>query len=222
MPDDHKTGATTFRPATTDPLRLRAIRILKGTAKFEDRLFTDSNELLKLVEILRSMGCVIALTMGVWDLHHHGHDDYMDLGKEETRKRYPDAEHVILVVGVDSDRLTQSRKGPRRPIIPEDERCLALKHVRPVDIIALQDSMTELSDLIPHETRIISESTTDLKSTDEMRKRCEQLVTLPPQATTSTSARVRKLILDGAQQVITRLKAQLDEAFKEAIDGLEF
>src|ERR1700692_1623337 len=95
----------------------RAARILTGKATFEDRYIAEHQELESLIEQLREMGCVIVFTMGVWDLFHIGHAEYIHKGKEEARKKYPDAEHVIMIVGVDTDELTRRRKGPKRPIV---------------------------------------------------------------------------------------------------------
>jgi D-beta-D-heptose 7-phosphate kinase/D-beta-D-heptose 1-phosphate adenosyltransferase len=199
----------------------RAARILKGTATFEDRFIPDHKELTPLIEHLRRSGCVIVFTTGVWDLFHVGHAEYIQKGKDEAKKLYPDAEHVIMVVGVDTDALTKERKGPKRPIVPEDERYRVLSHLRAVDIITPQYMANELYRLIGHDVRVISTSTADLPADhDDIRKQCAHLVNLPPQAETSTTARIRILAIDGGIEMLTKFRERITALFKEFEDEL--
>jgi D-beta-D-heptose 7-phosphate kinase/D-beta-D-heptose 1-phosphate adenosyltransferase len=207
--------ALAYRPPTIDPVMARARKILDGTARFNDRYVPDHNELIQVVEALRSMGCVIAFTTGVWDLLHIGHCDYLQKGKDESAERYPTA-RVILVVGFDTDAFTKERKGPTRPIVPEDERARVLAHVRAVDIVVPQREADQLFAIIPHEVRIISESTKDLPGLSLIESRCKQLVNLPPQSEVSTTARIRKLALDGGVETLNRVAAKLAAAIEEA------
>lgn len=198
-----------FKQPTLDLVHKRAQRILKGTAVFEDRFVPDQKELVNLVDVLRSMGCKVVLTMGVWDLFHIGHAEYIRRGKEEALKRYPDADHIIMVVAVDTDALTKKRKGPTRPIVPEDERVRVLSHLRVVDVLTLEHTMGELPEVLPHDVRVISTSTTDIKDIKEQERFCEHLVNLPPQADTTTTARIRQLALDGQLETVKKIVADL-------------
>lgn len=58
-------------------------------------------------------GKTVGLTSGSYDLFHHLHLVYL-----KRCRRHCD----ILVVGVDSDDLVRSRKGPNRPLVPEHQR----------------------------------------------------------------------------------------------------
>jgi len=203
-----------YKAATTNELMQRAIRIIKGTATFEDRFFPDHVVLVAFLEILRSMNCIICFITGVWDLIHIGHATYIWRGKEETRKLYPNAENVITVIGVDSDAFTKQRKGPNRPIVPEDERLRMLGHLRPVDVLTLQTESDQLFRIVPHEVRVISESTQDLPGLEMIKEQCEHVVNLPPQAETSTTARVRRLSLDGSTATLLKVEKVLAEALK--------
>src|SRR3989344_3498331 len=58
-------------------------------------------------------GKTVGLTSGSFDLFHHLHLVYL-----KRCRRHCD----ILVVGVDSDDLVRSRKGPNRPLVPEHQR----------------------------------------------------------------------------------------------------
>lgn len=210
-----------YKPAELNDVRHRALRILKNTASFEDRYVQDHEDLVTLIETLRTMGCIIGFTTGTWDLFHIGHADYIQLGKDEVAKKYPNADHIIMVVGVDTDAITKKRKGPDRPIVPQAERVKVLGHVRAVDILALQTEEDQLFQIIPHEVRVVSTSTTDLPALEMIQERCEHVVNLPPQAETSTTARVRQLSLDGAAKVLMNVEKRLAAALKEVRDEID-
>jgi D-beta-D-heptose 7-phosphate kinase/D-beta-D-heptose 1-phosphate adenosyltransferase len=109
-------------------------------------------------------------------------------------------------VVVDSDELVRHRKGPHRPIVPEDERIEMIHHLRWCDIITVRplSSHTEdseyLNKAVKPDVCILSTSTGDIP--EEKRKHIEQYVgrvaLFPPQAETSSSARIRRLAIDGA------------------------
>jgi D-beta-D-heptose 7-phosphate kinase/D-beta-D-heptose 1-phosphate adenosyltransferase len=189
-----------YQPGTQNKLLKRARRILTGSATFEDRYFYGYRDAVELIETLRSMECKIAFTAGVFDMFHIGHGDYLHHGKQDVVKLYPDVEHVVLVVGVDSDEVVKSRKGPTRPVVPMDERCRVLEHIRAVDIIVAQTEENQLYCNLPYDARIISTSTSDLPDFEEIKRYCEHLVNLPPQAETSTTARIRQLALEGKME----------------------
>ena len=212
-------------PTEANQLHRRVSRILKTTTTFtipfEDRFVEDHKVLAQMIEMLRSMGCIIAFTTGVWDLFHIGHGDYIEKGKEEARKLFPDAEYIIMVVGLDTDAFTKLRKGPGRPIVPEDERARVLRHLRPVDIIAPQYEADQLFRVVRHDVRIISQSTTDLPELEMIRQQCTHIVNLPPQAETSTTARIRRLSFDGAISTLMDVERRLSQMLKEVHDELE-
>ena len=66
-----------------------------------------------LVKHCRGLGLKIVLTQGSWDMVHIGHARYL-----EEAKRHGD----FLIVGTDSDKKIRERKGPDRPVVPQDER----------------------------------------------------------------------------------------------------
>lgn len=77
---------------------------------------------------LRAAGKRIVFTNGHFDLLHVGHLRYL--------KRARDLGDV-LVVGVNDDRITTERKGPGRPILPEDERAELLAGLACVDFVTI-------------------------------------------------------------------------------------
>lgn len=210
-----------FQPMQPNNLQRRATRIIKGTATFDDRFVPNHEELVALIEKLRSSGCIIVFTTGVWDLTHVGHAEYIQKGKAEAAKLYPNAENIIMVVGVDTDELTRKRKGPTRPIVPEDERFRFLSHLRHVDVITPQYEANQLYRIIQHEVRVISTSTADLPSDhDDIKRQCEHLVNLPPQAETSTTNRIRTLALDGKMEALASFKKRVIDLLKEFDDEI--
>lgn len=172
-------------------------KILAPETNFEDRFITDPNLLDKLVKTFKKQGKKVVLTQGVWDLIHEGHALYLQVAKS-----YGD----VLIVGVDSDELTRVRKGPNRPIVPETERLKMLVHLRHVDIVTVREASHNIGDLIrlvKPDVLVTSSSTTDF---DEKMKReykdfCGKIITMPPQATTSTTARIRNLTIEGAEEL---------------------
>lgn len=154
-----------------------------------------------MVKTFKQMGYRVVLTQGVYDLIHEGHAAYL-----EAAKSHGD----ILIVGVDSDELTRLRKGPERPIVPQKERLKMLVHLRSVDIVTLREAHHDIGDLIrivAPDVLIVSKSTTDF--TPDMAKEyesvCGEVISLPPQATTTTSARIRNLTIEGAEKLATEV-----------------
>lgn len=210
-----------YKSPLLDTVQQRALRIIKGTATFKDRFVSEHEDLVKLISVLRSMGCIIGFTTGVWDMYHLGHAEYIHRGKKETAKLYPDADHIIMVVGVDTDEFTKQRKGPNRPIVPQDERLRVLGHARAVDVLALQHEADQLFKIVAHDVRIISESTTDLPLLETIQSQCAYVVNLQPQAETSTTARIRRLTFDGAAGVLLKVERALAAVLKEVRDEIE-
>lgn len=187
--------------------------ILAPKTNSEHRLIRDFGALDATVHALKRKGKKIVLTQGVWDMIHEGHARYL-----EAAKSYGD----VLVVGLDSDALTRMRKGPNRPIVPEPERIQMLTHLRHVDIVAIRDvdhDIGHLVRLVRPDVLVTSTSTADFKEDLERgtyQDVCKKIVTLPPQATTHTSARIRNLTIEGAEQLAQEV-ARLTKDFIKRI-----
>jgi len=163
----------------------------------EKRFIPNHDQLKEIISILKKEGHRIVLTQGVYDLIHEGHALYL-----EKAKSYGD----ILIVGVDSDELTRIRKGINRPIVPQNERIKMLVHLRHVDIVTLRESNHDIGHLIrilSPDVLVTSASTIDF--TDDYRKEyqnfCQEIITLPPQAITSTTARIRNIAIEGVENL---------------------
>ncbi|MCF8044262.1 MAG: D-glycero-beta-D-manno-heptose 1-phosphate adenylyltransferase [Desulfarculaceae bacterium] len=72
----------------------------------------------------------VGFTNGCFDILHAGHVMYL-----EKAAAFGD----ILIVGLNSDASVKRIKGPRRPVVPENERALVLSALYFVDHIVLFD-----------------------------------------------------------------------------------
>jgi len=189
-------------------------KILSRHPHIGDRFIPDYRELELVVAELKDRGLRIVLTQGVYDLLHEGHARYL-----EKALSHGD----VLIVGVDTDELTRERKGPTRPVVPFEERLNMLAHLRHVGILTKRDVGVQIGELIrvvrPH-VLITSKSTKDFtpEHVKEYDAYCEQTITLPPQATTSTSARIRTLTIDGADTLAQELHKRIPIVVQETLD----
>ena len=171
--------------------------VIKGasfvsTLTWEARFIETREELKEVVQRIRSAGLTIVLTMGTWDMLHIGHDRYM----REARMRGD-----ILIVGADDDKKAQVRKGENRPVVPQDERLEMLCHQRYVDLVILKsidDAQWLLIKTVRPDILIAVEGTYTPEQISEIAAFCGEVVVLPRQAETSTSAKIRRLVCDGA------------------------
>lgn len=182
--------------------------LLSQSTNLEQRFIPNYKELDKIVRTFKQMGYRVVLTQGVYDLIHEGHAAYLETAK---------AQGDVLIVGVDSDELTRKRKGPERPIVPQEERLKMLVHLRHVDIVTLRNVADDIGDLIrlvKPDVLVVSKSTTDFtrRMANEYVESCGKIVTLPPQATTTTSARIRNLTIEGAEK-LARKVSELTQEF---------
>ena len=188
--------------------------ILSSSTRLEDRLVNDYDELKKMVNLLKDQGYRIVLTQGVWDLLHEGHANYLQKAKDKGD---------ILIVGVDSDKFTKQRKGPTRPVVPEKERMHMLAHVRCVDILTKREGTGDMDDLVKAvepDVFVISKTTGDFKSKkDSLMKWCGDVYELSPQSTTSTTARIRNLTIEGAQKLADEVKELTDNFINRIKNG---
>ena len=88
----------------------------------------ERKELLRIIKTLKEKGKQIVFTNGCFDLLHLGHVRYLEEAK---------ALGDVLVVGVNSDSSVRKLKGPKRPILPEEERTEILSGLGCVDYITI-------------------------------------------------------------------------------------
>src|SRR4051812_31701505 len=150
--------------------------ILSPNATFEDRCVPTLDEMARMVEHLKGLNQRIVLTSGSFDLIHLGHVKYLAKAKERGD---------ILVVGVDSDAKIRRRKGPDRPMVPEDERLQLLSYQRPVDFVYLKrddDPRWGLIKAVSPDVLVLTEdhSYSDAQQ-EELREFCGEIAVLERQ-----------------------------------------
>lgn len=187
--------------------------ILEASVNMDDRIIRDFSKLGEVADALRALNKQISMTAGVYDMIHVGHARYLREAK---------ALGHILVVSVDSDALTKQRKGPARPVVPEDERIEMLLHLRYVDIVTVRDVNHGADDdilAVRPNVLITSSTTSDFKEEKKNWLRGNhgiEVTTLQAQAQTSTSAKIRGVMLTGADD----LRTQINDVIEHYISGL--
>lgn len=183
----------------------RILSILGSGVDTADRLIEDYDELVEITDILKEEGRKIVFTSGTYDLYHLGHARYLQKAHESGG---------IVVVGVDCDALARE-KGANRPVVPYDERSELLTHNRSTSIV-IPLFNSERSDALLKKMRpdvlVLSHTTNDrnkdfIKTIKEkLSPYCGEIKVFDRQATTSTSARVRLLTIDGAVEFFEEIK----------------
>lgn len=188
--------------------------MLSPAATFEMRFIPDLEQLKGVTKSIQQFGYKVVLTQGVYDLIHEGHGRYLELAK---------AQGDILIVGVDTDELTRKRKGDNRPIVPEGERLRMLTFLRSVDIItlrtleAVEKDVDYLHKALRPDVFIMSHSTKDfpVEKKTEVEKYVGRVEIFEPQAETSSSARIRHLMIDGVKELEERLVKTVQDYVNE-------
>jgi D-beta-D-heptose 7-phosphate kinase/D-beta-D-heptose 1-phosphate adenosyltransferase len=189
------------------------IGIFGASSNFSERWMQDDKKLKKFVENCRGLGLKIVLTQGTYDMVHIGHARYF-----EAAKKHGD----ILIVGVDSDQKVRARKGPDRPVVPQDERLEMVTHLRSVDVVYLKSHKAprwHLIRLIEPDVLVATKSTYKKKDLADLKKYCGQVEVLEPLATTSTSAKIRLMQIGTAKKLEEALTPKLLKTIQEVLGG---
>lgn len=101
----------------------------------------SKEEVIEKRKSLQEQGLKVVFTNGCFDILHAGHVDY--LGKA---KAFGDA----LIVGINSDDSIKRIKGPKRPILPENERAILVSSLKSVDYVTIfnEDTPKEIISLL--------------------------------------------------------------------------
>jgi rfaE bifunctional protein nucleotidyltransferase chain/domain len=195
--------------------------ILRENSKKIAHFIPDFSQLENYVEVNRKLGLKIVMTDGTYDMIHVGHLFYLEAASNEGD---------LLIVGMDSDEKTRRRKGPDRPVIPQDERIALLRGFRCVDVVTIKENDHPKWSLIKkvHPDVLIKSSSTKAYTPEELealREFCGRVQVLPPQGTTSTSANIRRLQIGGAKKLaeaaIPIFERQLPQILEEAMQSLQ-
>ena len=95
----------------------------------------NNDEVVRFIDIKKSVGKTIVFTNGVYDLLHFGHVKYL-----RESKSYGDC----LVVAINSDKSVRQLKGKNRPIICQEERAEVLSSLEFVDYVTIFDEQTPI------------------------------------------------------------------------------
>ncbi|OHB15270.1 MAG: hypothetical protein A2431_01665 [Candidatus Zambryskibacteria bacterium RIFOXYC1_FULL_39_10] len=181
---------------------------------FGGKALNDYKKIKGLIEHCKYLGMHIVLTQGSFDMIHVGHGRYL-----KEAKKHGD----LLVVGVDSDKKIKKRKGPERPVVPQEERIEMLTHLRYVDLVFLKelnDPKWSLIKAICPDVLIATKETYNNKQLKELKKYCGKVFVLEPMATTTTSAKIRRLQISTAKKLGQALTPKILKTIQDTLDEM--
>lgn len=109
---------------------------------FSGKLLTPENMISERAK-WREAGKKVVFTNGCFDILHLGHVTYLTYARQLGD---------LLVVGVNSDASVKRNKGPKRPIVSQEDRAALLLALRCVDYVVFFDEDTPLrliTELVP-------------------------------------------------------------------------
>lgn len=190
--------------------------ILAGGFELTNKFIPDYKELDYIVSRFKDSGYAIVLTQGVWDMFHVGHSRYL-----KAARSFGD----VLVVGVDSDALTREMKGPDRPFDTFEDRAELLAGLSFVNILTRRDVSQHQYDLIKivrPNVLVMSKTTSSFTDQDktalaEHCGRIEHLEAQAPPASTSTTAKIKRLQLRGAQELAGEINRAVEGVLRKYV-----
>ncbi len=186
--------------------------VFGDSARSNNRIIADYKKLAKFIYHCKGLGLRIVLTQGTFDMVHIGHARYL-----EAAKKHGD----LLVVGVDSDEKVKARKGPERPVVPEQERLEILTHLRSVDLVVLKPLKApkwSLIKIIKPDLLIATEDSYTKTQIKALGQYCGRVVVLKRMATTTTSAKLRLLQINTAKKLEQTLTPKLISTLQEVLN----
>jgi cytidyltransferase-like protein len=209
-----------------DRIKAQAVRDIFGPGANPNKRYIATYEQAgQYATFLKGLGLQVVYTAGVWDMLHIGHCRYFEKAKECGD---------ILIVSVETDESVKLRKGPNRPVVPFNERVEMLCHIRHIDLIVPIPDFDEqgksgikMIEAIQPNTIVASErSFREYDDTTEwvnkLKKYSNHIEILESQAETSTSNKIRDLVLSYGDILKGNLKdtqktvtAALAEAWQE-------
>lgn len=181
----------------------------------EEKMVSSYDLIADIANAYRKLGKKIVLTQGSFDMLHIGHGRYLT-----AAKTYGD----VLFVGIDSDEKIRHRKGPDRPVVPEDERLEMVTYISAVDhaiIKELNKPKWELIRLIKPDVLIATKETYTPAQIKKLEKICGKVIVLEPMATTSTSAKLRLVQMGMAKKISKTLSTRIIATMEDVIEDLK-
>lgn len=181
------------------------------------------------LEKARQEGKIIGLVQGSWDQFHIGHQRYIKKAKEKCD---------YLVVGVDSDEKIRKRKGPNRPLIPEDERYEMIKelgvgHVGKYEqgksvaddivIKSVNEQKWGLIKQVKPDVLIAIPENYSMEDVDKLVNECGvgSVAFFGRQAETSTSNKLRKKLIANMSDKVEDYETKLNNAVESTVKDLK-
>jgi D-glycero-beta-D-manno-heptose 1-phosphate adenylyltransferase len=96
-------------------------------------MILKADEFLTIRNKLKEENKKIVFTNGCFDILHAGHVDYLNKAKQLGD---------ILLVALNSDSSVRRIKGPKRPIVCEEERAFIMSNLKCVDYVTFFDEDT--------------------------------------------------------------------------------
>ncbi len=192
--------------------------ILEVGFGLENKYVPDHSELKRLTKLLKEGGYTVVLTQGVYDMYHVGHSRYLIKARS-----FGD----VLIVGVDSDELTRSMKGEGRPFDCFEERIELLAGFSFINILTRRDidqHKYELIRIIQPDVLVMSKTTRSFTERDKkaLGKHCDRIEHLEaqaPPASVSTTAKIRRLQLEGASDLAQRIGKAVESEVVDYFKG---
>ncbi len=179
------------------------------------KILLDAEKVTSLIQQFRKEKKKVVLTQGSFDLVHIGHARYCQEAKKQGD---------VLIVGVDSDEKIRVRKGPDRPIVPQEERIEMLSYFGAVDLVVLKELSApkyHLVQLVQPDVLVATRDTYTPTAIKELEKICGKVVVLDPMATTSTSAKIRRVQIGAAKKIGETLSHKLIHTIEEVLKELK-
>ena len=189
--------------------------ILLSDLEPEERIFESLEDLDVITRLFKIWGAEVVLTMGTFDLLHVGHVRYI----RKARKK-----GTLLIVGVEDDVKARGRKGENRPAVPYVERAELLTYLRYADAVVMKSHGQKKWEMIktvkPHVLNAVV-GTYDEKELEALREFCGEVTVIERQAETSTSAKIRRMTLDGAENFKRILSEKLPDFATEIYENMK-
>lgn len=96
-------------------------------------MIIKADEFIPIRKTLKNEKKKIVFTNGCFDILHAGHVDYLNKAKQLGD---------ILLVALNSDSSVRSIKGPKRPIVCQEERAFIMSNLKCVDYVTFFDEDT--------------------------------------------------------------------------------
>jgi D-beta-D-heptose 7-phosphate kinase/D-beta-D-heptose 1-phosphate adenosyltransferase len=144
---------------------------------------------VKRCRVERLASGIVVFTNGVFDILHRGHLDYLQQAR---------ALGHLLIVGLNSDESVRRIKGPKRPLVSQDDRAFALCALRFVDHVVLFDEDTPQSLIEDLSPSILVKGgdyqPQDIVGSDHVIKQGGKVVTIPLIEGRSTSSIIDTIV----------------------------